>query len=180
MVRGSLTPTLTAATSSAPIAHPLNLLLGLHPSPSPPLPPAPSPPPSPPPPAAVYGIDFDGTDDYLLLPTVSNIRTVAIWLFLSSAQPTSQHYLVDARYGSAQHYLSNTLIGTAWSALHINAMPANITWASLPTDVWTYVVLDTGAAFSDNLNLMSRVNSGSSEAFNCAKGRISEVLYHPL
>ncbi|KAK3241922.1 hypothetical protein CYMTET_48355 [Cymbomonas tetramitiformis] len=91
------------------------------PPPSPPLPPSPPPsPPSPPPPEGAFSVDFDGVDDYLLLPEVSNIQSVSLWFIKSSTQPQATHYLIDARTGASDGYLSNNNLGEDWMAIYMD------------------------------------------------------------
>eukprot|EP00854_Cymbomonas_tetramitiformis_P002057 gene2057-2753_t len=66
--------------------------------------------------------------------------------------------------------------GTDWTEMYVDGGEVEIEWSSLPIGVWAHVHLVYAYAFWDDINLMSRVNSGDSQltSSNLA-GRLAEV-----
>ena len=79
----------------------------------PPLPPIPALPP--PPPASKFSLAFNGIDDYFILPTLDNLRSVSLWVFVDATQPSVAPGLVDLRPGSQQG---------AFNQLYAHSLPA--------------------------------------------------------
>ncbi|KAK3277182.1 hypothetical protein CYMTET_14792 [Cymbomonas tetramitiformis] len=146
------------------------------PPPPPPPPPSPPPPPPPPPPSAKWAVDFDGVDDYLLLPEISGMRSFSMWVYRTSTQPSTVHYLVDARLGAFSGYFDNSRAGDLYSAIYVDGERMPLRWASVPVDGWGHVYMETFYPVTDDLNFMSAAISGDEDYANgCLKGRLSEV-----
>ncbi|KAK3270168.1 hypothetical protein CYMTET_21421 [Cymbomonas tetramitiformis] len=82
--------------------------LGWHPTavvPSPPSPP--SPPPPPPPPVAKWSVEFDGVDDYMVLPSIEGIAGASMWVRRSVEQLNAHVFLLDARHGNTEGFVSD-------------------------------------------------------------------------
>jgi photosystem II stability/assembly factor-like uncharacterized protein len=125
------------------------------PPPPPPSPPPPSPPPPPPPPAERFSVEFDGVDQYLLLPTITNLRSVSLWLYLPPmpmgrrlAQTGSPVYLLDGRSGHPEAYFSSVHTSDFWERLLVDGDAAPVAWASLPRGAWAHVHLEVGTTFN--------------------------------
>ncbi|KAK3261377.1 hypothetical protein CYMTET_29714 [Cymbomonas tetramitiformis] len=160
--------------------------------PSPPPPPPPSPPLTLPPPPRPNTPWWHGTDDdYSLLPTIADMRALALWVYIDSTQSHSLVYLLDARYGNVEAYFSSSTSGTFWDALYVDAKLVNISWTSLSTGQWHHVHFSCPEPLTDDLNVMSEVASGDSvrdgaqddsflkeentDTIGCLKGVLSEV-----
>ena len=65
---------------------------------------------------------FDGLDEYLLLPSIENIKCVSMWMFLSSTQVSNHSYLVDTLNSSAYFDNLATSSSTQWSTLYIDGV----------------------------------------------------------
>ncbi|KAK3238034.1 hypothetical protein CYMTET_51927 [Cymbomonas tetramitiformis] len=122
-------------------------------------------------------VDFDGIDDYMLLPPISNVQGLSAWLFMSSTQPQDSIYFTDIRYGTVDGYFSNSAQGSIWANLYIDAATQRISWNSLPVDTWAHVHLETVTRFEDNINFMSRTASGDTDypPYGCLKGSLATV-----
>ncbi|KAK3279354.1 hypothetical protein CYMTET_12758 [Cymbomonas tetramitiformis] len=137
-----------------------------------------SPPPPPPPPEPVYCLDFDGINDYLLLPTVENVYGVAMWVKISSIQPQTTYYIIDARYGTPEGYFGNGVHGNIWQYLYADGYQVPVAWDSLAAhvDSWVHLHFEASETFSDNINVMSRVVGGdATNPLGCLKGRLASV-----
>jgi hypothetical protein len=60
-------------------------------------------------------VDFNGVDQYLLLPTITNLRSISLWLYLPLAPTPSRRrlaqtqlvYMLDGRSGHPEAYFSS-------------------------------------------------------------------------
>ena len=94
-------------------------------------------------------MEFDGVDQYLLLPTITNLRAVSLWLYLPPL-PTGRRlaqtggspvYLLDGRAGHPEAYFSSVHTSDFWERLLVDGDEAPVAWASLPRGVWAHVHL---------------------------------------
>ncbi|KAK3287836.1 hypothetical protein CYMTET_4672 [Cymbomonas tetramitiformis] len=166
------------------------------PAPPPPPPPPPSPPPPPPPPSVRWSVDFDGIDDFMLIPFTQQICSICMWVYINSTQHQNVHFLLDGRFYNVKYqdwptdvtqfntinreaYFSNSVAGQHWGALYVDGYTASIDWPSFPIDQWFHIYLEgasEAACLNDDLNLYARVTSGSQTDVNGAmKGRLAEV-----
>ncbi|KAK3281053.1 hypothetical protein CYMTET_11141 [Cymbomonas tetramitiformis] len=87
-----------------------------------------------------------------------------------------QVYLLDARHGAVDGYLSNTNIGVQWSGLHVDGTSVTLEWSSLPLGRWVHLHVTAAFPFSDDLNVMSKASDGDAiNAVGCLCGRLAEV-----
>lgn len=63
--------------------------------------------------------------------------------------------------------------GTLWTSLYVDGQSRSISWSSVPVDEWIHFHLEAGAQFTDNINLMSRMNDGSPTVLDGLKGTIA-------
>ncbi|KAK3280189.1 hypothetical protein CYMTET_11962, partial [Cymbomonas tetramitiformis] len=155
----AITPSIAseASASLAPSTRPPPPLPP--PSPPPPKPPSPPPsPPSPPPPPPnpplpgypVYSVSFDGGEDYLLLPPLSPIKGISLWIYIDTFQKSFTTYIIDARYSSnpdidtkADLFMSNSLTGSSWSTLYVDGAMVWLDWSSFFPGRWQHVHLES-------------------------------------
>ena len=71
-------------------------------------------------------IVFDGTNDYALVSSVVNYKSVSGWLYITTTQVFNQ-YIFDARLGSSQGYVYTGETGPDWNQLYINGVLTTIT-----------------------------------------------------
>jgi hypothetical protein len=57
-------------------------------------------------------VRFDGVDDFMILPAVPNVASLSMWMYRSSAQPSSDKVLffLDARPGVADGAFSSLCV----------------------------------------------------------------------
>ncbi|KAK3238374.1 hypothetical protein CYMTET_51610 [Cymbomonas tetramitiformis] len=128
-------------------------------------------------------LEFDGVDDYLLMPFVSDIRSITMWVYKTTDQPMpygNPIYFLDARYSVFEGYFGNSIMGDIWAngTMYVNSTQVPVAWDNIPTDGWGHVHIEAAFPFSDDLNVMSRVHSGAADHFpGCLKGRLSEIYY---
>ncbi|KAK3236249.1 hypothetical protein CYMTET_53608 [Cymbomonas tetramitiformis] len=124
-----------------------------------------------------FCVEFDGLDDHMLLPHINDIVTMSFWLWMDSEQAYAwpSQYLLDARTGEPEGYISTFTVGLDWRRLLINGAGAPIEWASLPTDAWTHINLETENSFEDNLNFMAKHSEHEVVQGNL-KGKLAEIF----
>ncbi|SVD37455.1 uncharacterized protein METZ01_LOCUS390309, partial [marine metagenome] len=115
-------------------------------------------------------LSFDGTDDFLKLPTISNIRSIGFWTYISSSQDGGNNdYLIDGRTGLDETYLNpngTSGLSSAWSKLYMNGNQiTNFTNTSLTEDEWIYIYLEATSNFSDDLMFMSHYDGGVNSSY---------------
>jgi hypothetical protein len=49
---------------------------------------------------------LDGVDDFLSFPTVSNVRSITVWMWMDDVQPNTLAFFLDARHGVVDGYFS--------------------------------------------------------------------------
>ncbi|KAK3278644.1 hypothetical protein CYMTET_13433 [Cymbomonas tetramitiformis] len=119
-----------------------------------------------------------GLHDLMLLPPVDDIIGISLWVRIAELQPSTLHYLVDARYGTEDGYLSSGGVGTTWSRLFVNGRGKRIELESIPVDEWVHTHLEAFMPYSDNVNLMSRTVTGPGNQLyemGSMKGLLAEV-----
>jgi hypothetical protein len=58
-----------------------------------------------------WSLEFNGVDGYLLLPEVTDIRSVSLWVKLPTVQPQALSYLLDTRkLGLIDGYFSDRCV----------------------------------------------------------------------
>lgn len=100
---------------------------------------------------------FDGTNDYMKTTSISNFRMICIFGMKNDAGMSQWRYLVDARPGKSDGYIS---IGMGGWTLYLNGgNSVTNDWSSIPTDQWFYLCADAGANYTSTINFMSRVSN---------------------
>lgn len=97
---------------------------------------------------------FDGVDDYIKTPTISNFRTFNFWVKIK--YKTDWRYLVDARPGmtSGGYYTPNGSSG--WTSQYINGSLTSVDFNLLQLNEWCNLTLIAGANYTSTINFMSR------------------------
>lgn len=105
-------------------------------------------------------LSFDGTSGYFLTSTISNVRSLAFWVYIDSSQPTAGwNYLLDARNGLGNGWFANAGIGTDWGTMYVNGTSQTVSWGNIPKNQWVHLYLQANSNFSDDINFMSRVTN---------------------
>eukprot|EP00854_Cymbomonas_tetramitiformis_P024509 gene24509-29806_t len=113
---------------------------------------------------------------------MTGIQGISIWLWKYTDQIEITQYLIDCRYDISA-WVSNSAIGEEWGNIYLNGVASTRLawiWTELEqhNERWVHVHFETSAAFSDDVNFMSRVVSGDeSHHMNNLKGRIAEVMF---
>lgn len=102
---------------------------------------------------------FDGLNDYIQLPAITNIRSVSFWINKAAGQDAAWNYILDARDGLPSGYMASQGTGGQWNVQYVNGAPATVGWSSIPDDEWTHVYIQASIPFTDDLNIMSRVSN---------------------
>ncbi|MCW1949439.1 MAG: DUF2341 domain-containing protein [Candidatus Shapirobacteria bacterium] len=121
-------------------------------------------------------LNFNGSNNYLKLPTINNIRSISMWTFIRSGQ-TVWNYLFDARTGLGGGYFADGGIGGNWTKMYINGVGQTVNWANIPKDQWVHLYVESNTLFSDDINLMSRYTNDE-----YLSGKLDEVKFfnYPL
>ncbi|KAK3244740.1 hypothetical protein CYMTET_45666 [Cymbomonas tetramitiformis] len=162
----------------------------LPPPPSPPPPAIPPYPPPPPPPDPEWSLEFDGVDEYLLLPIYDKLWDFSVWVLIDSVQPQTagQTTLMDARYSNSRSsrpdigdddaYFGMNGVGKIWESVFVNGLPVEKSWTSIIFDEWIHVHLRSTREYSDDVNVMSRVITGEEPEVvpGACKGKLASVF----
>lgn len=103
-------------------------------------------------------IRFDGVDDYMITPTLTNIRSISMWFYYTNTGPNSQwKYLLDARDDMPNSWFvpANNSKGSNWNnTVYVNGVAGGI--ADIPFNEWVHIYLEANAQYTSNINFMSR------------------------
>lgn len=120
--------------------------------------------------ANVGSIVFDGVDDYAITPSVTNFRSICMWIYKSFAEINGPwKYLLDARPGFTSGYFAQNSQG-GWSNWYLNGVSISSTWSLLPVDQWFHLYIQANANYTSTINFMSRVSNNENLG-----GRISNI-----
>eukprot|EP00854_Cymbomonas_tetramitiformis_P006035 gene6035-7252_t len=116
------------------------------------------------------------------------MRAISLWALVDESQPNFDHYLVDGRYsvsaalrpdlGNQGAYFGNSAIGSLWSGLYVNGYNKSMAWqGNIPYNEWFHFHLNAAVPFSDDLNIMSKTNTGDETYFSGnLKGRLASLM----
>jgi hypothetical protein len=113
-------------------------------------------------------IVFDGLDDYMITTTIQNYRSMCIWVKKLATAPSVWKYLIDLRPNGSAYIATNAIAG--WQIFRVNNVNTAISWASLPTDTWFHLYLQTNNNLNSTINFMSRFSNNET-----LPGNISQV-----
>jgi len=110
--------------------------------------------------------------------SLSNVRTISIWMYLHSANDTPWRYLVDARTGASNGYIANKETGSDWSGstYYLNngdvydLTAANIQNFLSATGQWVNITVVSNSSFTDDITLFGRYLGY--EGLDCSFGPI--------
>jgi hypothetical protein len=61
-------------------------------------------------------VEFDGVDDYLVLPMIDALQSISLWVKIDPVQPSLSStgaYLLDTRYGTIDGYWSSRCVSVS-------------------------------------------------------------------
>jgi hypothetical protein len=106
-------------------------------------------------------IRFDGVNDYMITPTLTNLRSISMWFYYTNVGPNEAwKYLIDARNNMPNSWYvpSNNSQGGNWSStVYINGVAGGID--NIPFNQWTHIYLEANAQYTSRINFMSRVSN---------------------
>ncbi|KAK3270057.1 hypothetical protein CYMTET_21541 [Cymbomonas tetramitiformis] len=115
---------------------------------------------------------------------MEDIIAVSIWLWVDTEQIQTDVYIIDGRYGDPEAYYSSSAIGILWEKMYIDGTQPylfenpQIGWSYVPKDAWMHFHLEAGHAFTDDVNVASRVAGGDNNAVvGCLKGKVAEIYF---
>ncbi|KAK3255269.1 hypothetical protein CYMTET_35540 [Cymbomonas tetramitiformis] len=95
-----------------------------------------------------------GIDDYLRLPSLQNISSLAFWLYLPEVQRHPAPFaLLDARTpeDSQGPYMLSGRLSSHWIALYVDGASVALSWSSFPVDTWVHVYAELADAYAGSL-----------------------------
>ena len=109
-------------------------------------------------------IVFDGTNDYVVTSTITNYKSLNMWVYLDSKSA----YLLDARNGSPSGYFwfpgGDANFGPDWDQFYINGKPVSLSLSNIPTNVWfNFYIRNTGIR-TGTINFFSRFTNAETQA----------------
>eukprot|EP00854_Cymbomonas_tetramitiformis_P005521 gene5521-6695_t len=126
---------------------------------------------------------------FLSVPLAERMLGVSVWLWVNSGQPTLDRgqaiYMMDARYGTEdarvpEGYYSNSAVGDIYERIYRDGRAFPVNWETVGTetlDQWVHIHVEFNDPISDDITLMSRVNTGDPrDAEGCLAGSVSEVM----
>jgi len=118
-------------------------------------------------------IVFDGTNDLMLTSTVTNFKSIGMWLFLTGGG-SDWVYILDARTGMANSWITfftlGNGIGSAWTGMYINANPVTVSYTNIPLNTWFYLYVDSSSLNTSAITFMNRY-----EGIGGAIGNLSNI-----
>jgi hypothetical protein len=108
-------------------------------------------------------IVFNGVDDYAITSTITNYKSLNMWVYLDSKDT----YLLDARTGSPSGYFwfpgGDAGFGPDWDQFYINGNPVSLLLSNIPTNVWfNFYIRNTGIR-TGTINLFSRFSNNEQQ-----------------
>ena len=98
---------------------------------------------------------FDGSTSMGLLAS-GQTRSVFMFVYPNVILPSpGWQYVLDARTGASNGYLSNTAIGS-WANFRINNQPATTAWSSIPQNQWISFYADIPTTATSTISIFSR------------------------
>jgi hypothetical protein len=124
-------------------------------------------------------IVFDGADDYLITPSITNFRTISLWVKTSNTGG-GWRYLIDARPGMGGGWYTGFegggSIGSNWTSQYINGKPTSVSFSNITLGTWCNLVVISDAPYTSTINFMSRFSNA--EMLNGSIGNI--MIYNKV
>ena len=107
-------------------------------------------------------IVFDGADDYLITPSITNFRTISLWIKTSNTGG-GWRYLLDARPGMGNGWYTGFegggAIGSNWTSQYTNGISTSVSFSNITLGTWCNLVIISDAAYTSTINFMSRYSN---------------------
>jgi hypothetical protein len=107
-------------------------------------------------------IVFDGVDDYLITPSITNFRTISLWIKTSNTGG-GWRYLIDARPGMGGGWYTgfggSGPIGSNWTSQYTNGISTSVSFSNITLGIWCNLVVISDAAYTSTINFMSRYSN---------------------
>ncbi len=107
---------------------------------------------------------FDGANDYVITSTVSNYKSLSMWVYLDS----KSSYLLDARTGSPSGYFwfpgGDANFGPDWDDFYVNGNSVSRSLSNIPTAQWFNFYIKNSASRTGTINLFSRYTNNEQQA----------------
>jgi hypothetical protein len=109
-------------------------------------------------------LTFDGVDDYAITSTITNYKSLNMWVYLDSKFA----YLLDARTGSPNGYFwfpgLDANFGPDWDQFYVNGQSVSLSLSNIPTNVWfNFYIRNTGIR-TGTINLFNRYTNVENQA----------------
>ena len=106
---------------------------------------------------------FDGSNDYLITPTITNFRTISLWIKTSNTGG-GWKYLIDARPGMSSGWYTGFTdsgggIGGNWTSQYVNGVSTSVSFNNITLGTWCNLVVISNAAYTSTINFMSRFSN---------------------
>lgn len=105
-------------------------------------------------------LEFNGSSTYLKTPSISNFRTISMWIKTSKIGTYSWKYILDARPGMSNGWYSTLGVGSGWVTQYINGAVTSVNSSNVPLNTWCNLVIISNAAYTSTINFMSRYSTG--------------------
>ena len=114
-------------------------------------------------------IVFDGIDDYMITTSITNFRTISLWIDYKNIG-VQWKYLLDARPGMANSWYSPEGIGSNWESQYVNGQNTSISFSFITIGIWCNLVLIANNNYTPTVTFMNRFTGNEN-----AQGSISNV-----
>lgn len=116
-------------------------------------------------------LNFDGTSAYFTTPTLTNVRSISMWVYIDGNQPLpGWNYLLDARTGLTNGWFADNGIGVDWGTMYINGSSTAVSWSNIPSDQWFHLYLQANSTFTDDITFMARYTNAE-----FLKGKLDDI-----
>eukprot|EP00448_Togula_jolla_P031195 CAMPEP_0170618990 /NCGR_PEP_ID=MMETSP0224-20130122/27268_1 /TAXON_ID=285029 /ORGANISM="Togula jolla, Strain CCCM 725" /LENGTH=408 /DNA_ID=CAMNT_0010945031 /DNA_START=85 /DNA_END=1311 /DNA_ORIENTATION=- len=130
-----------------------------------------------------YALVFDGVDDKVQLPWISGVLSLTMWVNIDVSEDSDADlaYLLDARSGRTNAYVSNKGIGTGpagFQDFKVDGKTKAQEWDSIPRDGnWHHIYLQPSGTYDGSLTLASnyQTTGGKSGITDGLKVQIDEL-----
>jgi hypothetical protein len=123
--------------------------------------------------------DINANSACVQIPTLSNIRTVSMWIYIHNGRSNLWRYLMDSRTGAGNGWVANLEVGSDWNGglLLYNTGSQNLSVTTMTIQPilansgrWMNLTLSSNAAFTDDLTLFGRYSY--TEGLDCSFGPV--------
>jgi len=97
-------------------------------------------------------LSFDGTNDYALISTITDYKSVNLWFYVDAGGA----YGFDARTGSPNGYFWFPQLGPDWSDMYVNGVSVTDSMDNIPLGQWSNVYIKNSAKRTGGIYLFCR------------------------